>query len=193
MVTPTGAAIVATVANGYGLMPMLRVDRIGYGAGTREYPRFPNLLRVFIGDVAEELAPVSVTVIEANIDDLNAQVFGNLMDEALAAGALDLFYTPVQMKKNRPGVLLTLLCAPEDREKMAALIFRETTTLGIRYREEQRVVLSREHVTVETSYGPIRIKVARNDKGEVVNYAPEFEDCRSAAAKSNVAVRQVQT
>src|SRR5262249_33783757 len=155
MVTPTGAAIVATVANGYGPMPMLRVDRIGYGAGTREYPRVPNLLRVFIGDMAEELTPISVTVIEANIDDLNAQVFGNLMDEALAAGALDLFYTPVQMKKNRPGVLLTLLCAPEDREKMAALIFRETTTLGIRYREEQRVVLSREHVTVETSYGPI--------------------------------------
>jgi uncharacterized protein (TIGR00299 family) protein len=193
MVTPTGAAIVATVANSHGPLPQLRIDRIGYGAGTREYPRFPNVLRVFIGDADEATTPAAVTVIEANIDDLNAQVFGNLMDEALAAGALDLFYTPVQMKKNRPGVLLTLLCAPEDREKMAALIFRETTTLGVRYREELRVILRREHVTVETSYGPIRIKVARNDKGEVVNYAPEFEDCRAAAAKSGVAVRQVQT
>jgi uncharacterized protein (TIGR00299 family) protein len=192
MVTPTGAALVATVAKGYGPMPRLRVERIGYGAGTREYPRFPNVLRVFIGDVDEESTPTAVTVIEANIDDLNAQVFGNLMDEALAAGALDLFYTAVQMKKNRPGVLLTLLCAPEDREKMAALIFRETTTLGLRYREEQRVILGREHVTVETPYGPIRIKVARNDAGELVNYAPEFEDCRAAAAKSGVAVRQVQ-
>jgi pyridinium-3,5-bisthiocarboxylic acid mononucleotide nickel chelatase len=193
MVTPTGAALVATVAKGYGPMPRLRVERIGYGAGTREYPRFPNVLRIFVGDVDEESTPTAVTVIEANIDDLNAQVFGNLMDEALAAGALDLFYTPVQMKKNRPGVLLTLLCAPEDREKMAALIFRETTTLGVRYREEQRVILGREHVTVETSFGPIRIKVARNDGGEVVNYAAEFEDCRAAAAKSGVAVRQVQT
>jgi pyridinium-3,5-bisthiocarboxylic acid mononucleotide nickel chelatase len=192
MVTPTGAALVSTVAKGCGPMPRLRVERIGYGAGTREYPRFPNVLRVFVGDVDEESTPATVTVIEANIDDLNAQVFGNLMDEALAAGALDLFYTPVQMKKNRPGVLLTLLCAPEDREKMAALIFRETTTLGVRYREEQRMILGRERVTVETSYGPIRIKVASNDAGEVLNYAPEFEDCRAAAAKSGVAVRQVQ-
>ena len=192
MVTPTGAALVATVAKGYGPMPRLRVERIGYGAGTREYPRFPNVLRVFLGDVDEESTPTAVTVIEANIDDLNAQVFGNLMDEALAAGALDLFYTPVQMKKNRPGVLLTLLCAPEDREKMAALIFRETTTLGVRYREEQRIILAREHVTVETAYGPIRIKVGRNDAGDIVNYAPEFEDCRAAAAKNGMAVRQVQ-
>jgi uncharacterized protein (TIGR00299 family) protein len=192
MVTPTGAALIATVAKGYGPMPRLRVERIGYGAGTREYPRFPNVLRVFVGDVDEESTAPAVTVIEANIDDLNAQVFGNLMDEALAAGALDLFYTPVQMKKNRPGVLLTLLCAPEDREKMAALIFRETTTLGVRYREEQRLILGREHVTVETAYGPIRIKVARDANGAVVNYAPEFDDCKAAAAKSGVAVRLVQ-
>jgi len=192
MVTPTGAALVATVAKGYGPMPRLRVERIGYGAGTREYPRFPNVLRVFVGDVDEESTPTAVTVIEANIDDLNAQVFGNLMDEALAAGALDLFYTPVQMKKNRPGVLLTLLCAPKDRERMAALIFRETTTLGVRYREEQRLILGREHVTVETAYGPIRIKVARDANGEVVNYAPEFDDCKAAAAKIGVAVRLVQ-
>jgi len=115
------------------------------------------------------------------------------MEQALEAGALDIFYTPVQMKKNRPGVLLTLLCAPDDRERLAALVFRETTTLGLRYREENRVVLRREHVTVETAYGPVRIKVARDEAGQVVNSAPEFDDCRAAAGRHGVAVREVQT
>jgi uncharacterized protein (DUF111 family) len=131
-------------------------------------------------------------VIEANIDDLNPQVFGHLMERVLAAGALDIFYTPVQMKKNRPGVLVTLLCKPEDRERMIELIFRETTTLGVRYRNEQREILRREYVTVETPYGPIRIKVSKANDGREMNYAPEFEDCRAAAEKHEVGLRKVQ-
>lgn len=194
LVTPTGAAIVAEFATAYGPLPPMRIERIGYGAGTRSYPQFPNVLRVLIGEEEKaETTPECVTVIEANIDDMNAQVFGHLMEEALAAGALDIFYTPVQMKKNRPGVLLTLLCAPSERARMIDLIFHETTTLGVRYREEQRAVLRREHVTVTTSFGAIRIKVARNAQGQIVNFAPEFEDCRAAARQHRVAIREVQT
>jgi uncharacterized protein (TIGR00299 family) protein len=195
LVTPTGAAIISTLASSYGPMPMMRIERIGYGAGTRTYPNFPNVLRAVIGELESDAdqTPDKITVIEANIDDLNAQVFGHLMDKALAEGALDIFYTPVQMKKNRPGVLLTLLCRPEDRAKMCGIIFRETTTLGVRFRDEQREILRREHMAVETVYGPIKIKVARGQDGRVVNYAPEFEDCRAAAELHGVAAREVQT
>ena len=195
LVTPTGAAIISTLAESYGPMPMMKIDNIGYGAGTRDYPKFPNALRAIIGEMEEDadLTPTTVTVIEANIDDLNAQVFGYLMEKALAAGALDIFYTPAQMKKNRPGVLLTLLCNPPDRERMCDLIFRETTTLGVRYRNERREILTREFVTVETEYGPIRVKVSRARDGRVMNASPEFEDCRVAAEKHQVGLRDAQT
>jgi uncharacterized protein (TIGR00299 family) protein len=195
LVTPTGAAIISTLAEGYGPMPMMKIENIGYGAGTRDYPKFPNALRAIIGELEEDAdrTPGAVTIIEANIDDLNAQVFGYLMEKALAAGALDIFYTPVQMKKNRPGVLLTLLCNPPDRERMCDLIFGETTTLGVRYRNEQREILTREFVTVETEYGPIRVKVSRARDGRVMNASPEFEDCRVAAEKSGVGLRDAQT
>ncbi|MFN7946633.1 MAG: nickel pincer cofactor biosynthesis protein LarC [Blastocatellia bacterium] len=193
LVTPTGAAIISTLAAGYGPLPLMRIEKVGYGAGTRKYPRFPNVLRAVIGELetADE-TPTTVTVIEANIDDLSAQVFGHLMELALAAGALDIFYTPVQMKKNRPGVLVTLLCAPPDRMKMTELIFRETTTLGVRWRDERREILRREHVTVETEYGQIRIKLGRASDGRIVNSAPEFDDCRAAAEKHQTALREVQ-
>jgi uncharacterized protein (TIGR00299 family) protein len=193
LVTPTGAAIIALLAAEFGPMPLMRAERIGYGAGTREYPKFPNVLRAVIGELEMDATPTTVAVIEANLDDLNPQVFGHLMETALAAGALDIFYTPVQMKKNRPGVLLTLLCAPGDRERMTVMIFRETTTLGVRYREERREVLSRKHIEVKTPYGPIKVKVGVARDGSVVNYAPEFDDCRAAAAQHQVAVREVQT
>ena len=195
LVTPTGAAIISTLAEGYGPMPMMKIENIGYGAGTRDYPKFPNALRAIIGELEEDAdsTPGAVTIIEANIDDLNAQVFGYLMEKALSAGALDIFYTPVQMKKNRPGVLLTLLCNPPDRERMCDLIFRETTTLGVRYRNERREILTREFVTVETEYGPIRVKVSRARDGRVMNASPEFEDCRVAAEKSGVGLRDAQT
>ncbi len=194
LVTPTGAAIISTLAGSYGRLPMMRVERIGYGAGTRNYPKFPNVLRAIIGELEEDAdrTPKTVTIIEANIDDLSPQIYGYLMEQVLAAGALDIFYTPVQMKKNRPGVLLTLLCAPEDREKMCEIIFRETTTLGVRFHDEQREILRREHVAVETPFGSIRVKVARAQDGRVVNYSPEFEDCRAAAERCQVGLRQVQ-
>jgi pyridinium-3,5-bisthiocarboxylic acid mononucleotide nickel chelatase len=195
LVTPTGAAIISTLAESYGPMPMMKIEKIGYGAGTLDYPKFPNALRAIIGEMVEDadLTPGAVTVIEADIDDLNPQVFGYLMEKALSAGALDIFYTPAQMKKNRPGVLLTLLCNPPDRERMCDLIFRETTTLGVRYRNEQREILKREFIAVETEYGPIRIKVSRASDGRVMNASPEFEDCRAAAEKHQVGLREAQT
>lgn len=193
LVTPTGAAIISTLAESYSQMPAMKIEKIGYGAGTRDYPKFPNVMRAILGQLEQDTdqTPTTITVIEANIDDLNAQIFGYLMEKALAAGALDIFYTPVQMKKNRPGVLLTLLCKPEDRERMCDLLFRETTTLGVRYRNEQREILIREFVAVETQYGPIRIKVARAKDGSVVNASPEFEDCRAAAEKHQVGLREI--
>lgn len=193
LVTPTGAAIAATLAQAFTKLPAMRIAKVGYGAGTRTYAKFPNVLRAVLGELeVEDMTSDTISVIEANLDDLSPQVFGHLMEQAFAAGALDLFYTPVQMKKNRPGVLLTLLCAPKSREQMMELVFRETTTLGIRYRDERRVILQREFVTVETAFGPINIKVARNQKGEVMNASPEFEDCHSAALQQRVAVRDVQ-
>ncbi len=193
LVTPTGAAIVATLATDFVKMPLMRIDRVGYGAGTREYEKFPNVLRAVLGEVeAADTTPDTVTVIEANLDDLNPQVFGHLMEQALAAGALDIFYTPAQMKKNRPGVLLTMLCATDARERMMDLLFRETTTLGVRYREERRVILRREFVTVETEFGAITIKVARHQTGQVMNAAPEFADCQAAALRHHVSLREVQ-
>jgi hypothetical protein len=194
LVTPTGAAIISTLAAGFGPMPMMKVEKIGYGAGTKTFPKFPNVLRAIIGELAEDAdhTPDLITVIEANIDDMSAQVFGHVMEQAMNAGALDLFYTPVQMKKNRPGVLLTLLAKPEDRGRMCDLLFRETTTLGVRYRNEQREILQREFLTVETDYGPIGIKLARTRDGRVINAAPEFDDCAGAAEKHAVGLREVQ-
>lgn len=199
LVTPTGAAVVATLAAEYGNLPAMKIERIGYGAGTRTYQSFPNTLRAVIGETVGDIAagsagvsPATVTIIEANIDDLSPQVFGHLMEKALAEGALDVFYTPVQMKKNRPGVLVTLLCRPEDRQQMTELLFRETTTLGVRYRNEQREILQREFVKVETEFGAIKMKIARANDGRLVNYAPEFEDCRLAAELYQVPIRQVQ-
>jgi pyridinium-3,5-bisthiocarboxylic acid mononucleotide nickel chelatase len=195
LVTPTGAAVISTLAESYGALPLMKIERTGYGAGTRTYPNFPNVLRALLGELLSDAhdTPDTITVIEANLDDLNAQVFGHLMEQAFNQGALDLFYTPVQMKKNRPGVLLTLLCKPEDRARMCELIFRETTTLGVRYREERREILQREFVTVETAYGAIKIKVSKAKDGRVLNAAPEFEDCRAAAEKYRIALREVQT
>ncbi len=200
LVTPTGAAIVATLAASYGNLPAMKIERIGYGAGTRSYEKFPNTLRAMIGEMAgnagglpaTDSTPTTVTVIEANIDDLSPQVFGHLMEKALAEGALDVFYTPVQMKKNRPGVLVTLLCRPEDRQLMTELLFSETTTLGIRYRDEQREILAREFVTVETEFGAIKMKIARASDGRLVNYSAEFDDCRLAAELHQVPIREVQ-
>jgi uncharacterized protein (TIGR00299 family) protein len=190
LVTPTGAAIVATVCSEFGQIPQIKLVAIGYGAGTRSYPDFPNVLRVMIGE-ATVTGDESLLIIETNIDDMPPQHFGHVMDRAFELGALDCYFTPIQMKKNRPAVLLTVLCNPEQREVLMQMLFSETTTIGIRSYEVQRRALDRSVERVQTPYGPIDVKVARLN-GEVVNQMPEYEECRAAARKAGVPLQVVQ-
>jgi uncharacterized protein (TIGR00299 family) protein len=191
LVTPTGALLITGYADEFGPIPAMRVDRMGYGAGTRDMPNTPNVLRVLIGEQDSTAPSQSVVVIEAEIDDMNPQIFGVLMDRLLAEGALDVFYTSIQMKKNRPGTLLTVVAPPGHRDRLTSTIFRETTTIGVRYREMSRECLDRESMTVATELGAVRIKVARR-RGELLNAAPEFDDCVRLAAEHNVPTKHVQ-
>ena len=191
MVTPTGALLVTAYAESYGTVPAMNLQAIGYGAGSRDFRDSPNVLRVLIGEAEAAATPRHVVVIEAELDDMNPQIFGVVMDRLLAEGALDVFYTPIQMKKNRPGTLLTVIAAPSSREPLTATIFRETTTIGVRYREMNREVLDRETREVNTPFGVVRFKIARRG-GEVLNASPEFDDCVRLAEESGVAVKQVQ-
>ncbi len=194
LVTPTGAAIVKTLAKRFASFPEMKIEKSGYGAGSREFPGLPNVVRLTIGEAASTLAAKTaseiVTVLEANIDDLNPQVFGYVLDRLLEEGALDVFGMPVQMKKNRPGTLLTVLCKPEDASKLTQLIFTETTTLGVRRRDEMRQTLARRWENVRTQWGEVRIKIASMN-GTVTNYAPEYEDCRRIAAENHVPLKTV--
>jgi uncharacterized protein (TIGR00299 family) protein len=194
LVTPTGAAIVKTLARRFSTFPEMKIEKSGYGAGTREFPGHPNVVRLTIGEAASLLAAKTasetVTVLEANLDDLNPQVFGYVMDRLLEEGALDVFGVPVQMKKNRPGTLLTVLCKPEDASRFTQLIFTETTTLGVRRREEVRQTLARRWENVRTQWGEVRIKIASMN-GSITNYAPEYEDCRRIAAEHHVPLKTV--
>jgi hypothetical protein len=197
LVTPTGAALITTLAAGFGPIPAMKVERIGYGAGAREIPGQPNLARLLLGQSSEPViaqpgAPGDevVSVIEANVDDMSPQLYGFFVDQALAAGALDVTCTPTQMKKNRPGILLSVLCTPEISDALAQMLFEETTTIGVRIYEARRKVLERELLSVETPYGPVRIKVARRE-GKVLNVAPEYEDCQRLASEKSVPLKQV--
>jgi pyridinium-3,5-bisthiocarboxylic acid mononucleotide nickel chelatase len=191
LVTPTGAAIVRTLSTRFASFPAMKIDKAGYGAGTRDFPEHPNLLRLTIGE-AETAATSTekITVLEANLDDLSPQVLAYAMERLLAEGALDVFSVPVQMKKSRPGALLTVLAKTEDANRLTKLIFAETTTLGVRRREEQRQTLSRRWETVATTWGPVRIKIA-NMNGTISNYAPEYEDCRALAEAQQIPLRTV--
>ena len=193
MVTPTGALLVAGYAAAFGPLPRMTVRTVGYGAGSRDFPDAPNVLRVVIGEeqAVSDAAPSRVVVIEAEIDDMTPQLFGVAMDALLAAGALDVFYTSVQMKKNRPGTLLTVIAPPERRVSLTALIFRETTTIGVRYRDMTRECLERETKTIATPFGPIRFKVALRG-GEVLNAAPEFDDRVRAATATGRSIKEIQ-
>jgi uncharacterized protein (TIGR00299 family) protein len=193
LVTPTGAAIISTVCAEFGPMPKMRIERTGYGAGTREYEKFPNVLRLIIGDDAkrESSGDERLIVVETNIDDMSPQVYGHVMDEALKRGALDCYFTPVQMKKNRPGVLVSILCRPAERDAMCELLLTETTTLGVRFFEVMRRALERETVRVETEFGAIDVKVARLD-GRIVKEMPEYEQCRAAALQAGVTLLTVE-
>jgi pyridinium-3,5-bisthiocarboxylic acid mononucleotide nickel chelatase len=191
MVTPTGALLLTGYAREWGEMPLMAIDQIGYGAGDRDPKGTPNVLRVLKGNRRSASPDETIVKLECEIDDMNPQLFGPLMNALLAAGAHDVFYTPVQMKKNRPGTLITVIAAPELRAALTDLLFRESTSIGIRYEEMARTCLERAVETVATPYGPIRVKVARRD-GRVLNAAPEFDDCVAAATKHGASVKDVQ-
>jgi len=193
LVTPTGAAMVRALVTKFGSMPRMKVSAIGYGAGARSFAGAANVLRVTVGESLEMAlaAPQeNVTVIEANLDDMSPQVFGYVIDRLLAAGALDAFGVPVQMKKSRPGIILTVLTQPENAQTIAGIIFAETTTIGLRIRQELRHTLQREHVSVATQWGEIRIKIARLN-GKITNFAPEFEDCRQIAERTQTPLKTI--
>jgi pyridinium-3,5-bisthiocarboxylic acid mononucleotide nickel chelatase len=189
-VTPTGALLVTGHASAFGPMPAMRVERVGYGAGDRDLPGTPNVLRVIVGHDDAAADAQRVVLLECEIDDMNPQIYGVLMEKLHAAGALEVFYTAVQMKKNRPGTLLTVVAPPDTRDALTGILFRETTTIGLRYQELLRTCLDREIAVVETPVGPVRFKIARRD-GEVLNASPEFEDCARAAAEHSLPVKQV--
>jgi uncharacterized protein (TIGR00299 family) protein len=192
LLTPTGAAIITTVCKEFGPIPRMTADATGYGAGTREYKDFPNVLRVMIGETEViEATGERLFMIETNIDDLSPQILGHVMDRAFELGALDCYFTPVQMKKNRPGVLLSVLCERDRKEQLLNLLFTETTTLGVRSYEVERRALRRSMVRVETQYGPIDVKVGHLN-GHVVNEMPEFEQVRAAATKAGVPLKVVE-
>jgi len=225
LVTPTGAALVSSLASGFGPLPPMTITSSGYGAGSRDLGEFPNVLRLFLGEpiraarVSERSTPEApgepiraagisqramqesldrttpetlepLLMLEANLDDMNPQLGAFFAERAFAAGALDVFFAPVQMKKNRPGLLLSVLCRPEHRDAVMDLFFAETTTLGVRSHEVLRRSLAREFVTVQTSYGEVRIKVSRSN-GRIANFAPEYEDCRRLAAQAAVPLKTV--
>ena len=192
LVTPTGAALARTLAARFTSFPAMKVEKSGYGAGSRDFPDHPNVLRLTIGETAGAAATLTdkVTVLEANLDDLSPQVLAYAMERLLTEGALDVFSTPVQMKKNRPGALLTVLSKPEDADRLIKLIFAETSTLGLRRREERRQTLLRRWESVQTNWGPVRIKIASMN-GAISNYAPEYEDCRVLAEAHHIPLKMV--
>jgi uncharacterized protein (TIGR00299 family) protein len=188
LTTPTGAALVTTLAAQFGPMPPMRVQTAGYGAGDRDFTEHANVLRVLIGEPTGAAETTAVTVLEANIDDSTPEVLGYAMERLLDAGALDVTVTPVQMKKNRPGSMLSVIARPEDQERLAAVLFSETSTLGVRLYGAERRVQRREIVQIDTSFGPVRVKFAESGA-----FAPEYEDCRKLAAEKNVPLRTVMT
>ena len=190
LTTPTGAAIVTTLADEFGTMPAMRISSVGYGAGDRDFKKHPNLLRVVIGEQSQAREATRIFVIEANVDDMNPQVAGYVRERLQDTGALDVTLAPVYMKKDRPGLMISVLAKPEDREKLSELLFTETTTLGIRMYPVERRVLERRWQPVETSYGEVRIKVA-SENGTVRNFAPEYEDCRRIALEKEVPFKEV--
>jgi uncharacterized protein (TIGR00299 family) protein len=192
LVTPTGAAIITTLARGFGELPEMKIEKIGYGAGKRNLP-IPNLLRVLIGvqnGEEKEYDKDIVTVVETNIDDMNPEFYEYIMSRLFECGALDVYLTPTQMKQVRPATLLSVIVAAENLRPVLEVIFRETTTLGIRTYQARRYKLARQEITVETEYGEVRVKLGKL-KGEVVNLAPEYRDCRRLADERHIPIKQV--
>ncbi len=194
LVTPTGAALLAEFASSFGPMRGMAPAKIGYGLGSRQHQTRPNVLRAVLGREAaaegHDWETDHVTVLETNLDDVSSEILGGLVEKALAAGALDVFHTPIQMKKSRPGVLLTVLCETGEADRFTELLLRETTAFGVRRTTAERRKLRREIVPVQTAYGAVAVKLGRLD-GQVVQAAPEYESCRQAAAAHDVPLKQV--
>jgi uncharacterized protein (TIGR00299 family) protein len=189
-VTPTGAAILAALAAGYGPRPDMNVTAVGYGAGSRDYEDMPNILRAFLGETADSRERDTVFVIETHIDDMNPEILGYLMERLMAHGALDVAFSPLQMKKNRPGVKLTLLSHREGLDELARLVLAETTTAGVRYYPAERLMLERRREERETSLGKVAVKVFHAD-GVPRRIAPEYEECRRIAARTGMPLIEV--
>lgn len=189
LVTPTGAAIVSTLCTCFGPMPPMTVRAVGWGAGTMDLPH-PNLVRLFVGETAAAPREQTIVVLETNLDNMNPEFFDHVMERLFEAGALDVFYTPIVMKKSRPATLVSVLAEPASADALTDILFRETTTLGVRRRETLRRCLDREWREVETEYGCVRVKVGRAGS-EVISAAPEYEDCRRLAVARGVPVKVV--
>jgi uncharacterized protein (TIGR00299 family) protein len=189
LTTPTGAALIRSLSDNFGDMPLFTPGRMGIGAGSRETAGFPNVLRLFVGEMKKEVSDDRVTVMETNIDDMNPQIYGYLVDMLLSNGALDVFLTNVMMKKMRPGIKLSVLCTPDKRGSLADIILRETTSIGVRYYETLRVIMKRDLRTVKTKYGTVKVKVA--EKGDIRKSVPEYEDCRKCAGQTGVPLIEV--
>ena len=202
LVTPTGAALLAEFVDAFGPMRNVVAEKMGYGLGTRDNPRRPNVLLAMLGEseaqgqgpgagvAAHDWETDTIAVLETNLDDINAEILGHFMEQALAAGALDVFHTAIQMKKNRPGVLLTVLCAQSDADKFSELLVRETSTFGIRRYAAERRKLRREFITVQTPYGSVTAKLGKLD-GKVLQAAPEFESCKKLADQAKVPLKEI--
>ena len=195
LTTPTGAALLITLADEFGPRPPMKIAAMGYGAGTRETPGGANVLRISIGDASEKTTASAsaeqVAVIEAAIDDMNPQIFGYFQKKALTAGALDVYAEPIYMKKNRPALKITCVCNVDDMHRFAEIFFSETTTIGIRHTIADRITLDREFREVSTQYGPVKMKVSIMD-GRSVNYVPEFEDCIKLAEQTGKPLKEIQ-
>jgi hypothetical protein len=191
LVTPTGAAIISTIAEKFCNLPLMEVEKIGYGAGTKDIDQ-PNVLRVFIGKLREpfDSEQETVCIIETNIDDMNPQLYDYVMEKLIQNGALDVYLTNILMKKNRPAVKLTVLSKPNETDELVKIVFEETTSIGVRIRNEERKTLKREIKEVNTQYGKIRVKIAKLDT-KIINKMPEYEDCKKIAKKQNISLIEV--
>ena len=190
LVTPTGAVLLKSLAKSFGPLPPQKVLSHGYGAGKSDLPEWPNLLRVIIGEPTEAFLGDEVVVMSTNIDDMNPEHFEYLLELLLEKGALDVYLTPIQAKKTRPGTLLTLLCEPADASAMASILFSETTTFGVRYHREARLKLSRKIIEAVTQWGPVKVKLGTGG-GDLLTVSPEFEDCKAIARANDVPLRRV--
>ncbi len=182
LITPTGAAIISTVCSDYAEIPQMSVEGIGYGAGSRNYERFPNVLRMMLGETESSADASDLVILETNLDDISSQILGYVMEEAFRLGGLDCWFTPIQMKKNRPATMVSILAEPSNVDVLKRLLYLETTTLGVRVRNTRRECLEREIVRVNTEFGAVDVKVARLN-GQMVNAVPEYEQVRSIAAE----------